>query len=219
MDGPDSILASLPPAHRAHLERALADSAGYIGSKTWEAFRGTPLKAHPELSRYLDWLLAKLNPVLFNIQDAADRSWQEQKDAAQSLTRVTDFPHSALSVWGRPAERDAPFLRPGARHISPSLSYARVLLSDDCTRGPKNCRVISYENAWADTSSVHGSRNWCSLERARAGYSVVMGIETSEETRRERSTRIRSRSVKKRPKVTSYVSSATQQSLFDVQDS
>ncbi|MGW1809151.1 hypothetical protein [Streptomyces sp. NPDC002078] len=381
LDGPSGILASLPPVYRAHLEQALSGSAGYLGLKTWQAFREALLHTHPELSRYLEWLLAKLNPVLFDIEDAADRSWQEQKDAAQSLTRVTDFPHSALSAWGRPPSRDDPYLaglipdpveqslieydvraglgdttplfddwrrlrnvrcdiqvledstgrrleivnvnatpvesrlgtdmiyyhhgthsfvlvqykrldprskeyrvtkqlrdqmdrlekvsalstdpaRPHEwrlgkdacflkfahwRHGAPPssdlapgmylpLSYARVLLGDDCTRGPRDGRIISYERVGRYLvssqftelvkhglvgtvgTSVEQLREF-GLKRAQEGYSVVMGVETSEETPRERSTRIRSRSAKKRPKVTSYAPSVTQQSLFDIQDS
>ncbi|GAA0927264.1 hypothetical protein GCM10009549_49280 [Streptomyces thermoalcalitolerans] len=47
------------------------------------------------------------------------------------------------------------------------------------------------------------------LQRAHAGYSVVLGFEASEET--PRSVRARSRSTRKRPKVHSYSPSASQQ--------
>ncbi|MEV6616433.1 hypothetical protein AB0N31_21720 [Streptomyces sp. NPDC051051] len=109
LDGPDGILAALSPTHRAHVEQALSGSAGHCGMTTWQALQEALLRSHPELARYIEWLLANLDPVRFDVEDAADRAWQEQRDAAQSLTRVTDFPHSALSAWGRPASRDAPY--------------------------------------------------------------------------------------------------------------
>ncbi|MFJ7147573.1 hypothetical protein ACIQVT_05130 [Streptomyces sp. NPDC100445] len=46
------------------------------------------------------------------------------------------------------------------------------------------------------------------LQRAREGYSVVLGFETSEETP-ERATRARTRSTKNRPKVNSYTPPAS----------
>ncbi|MFD7111776.1 hypothetical protein ACFWAF_16450 [Streptomyces microflavus] len=110
LDGPDGILASLPSTHRGYVERALSGSAGHFGTETWRALREALVSRHPELSRYIDWLLAQLNPLHFNVEDAADLAWQEQRDAAQTLTRVTDFPYSALSAWGRPSSREEPYL-------------------------------------------------------------------------------------------------------------
>ncbi|MFD8461496.1 hypothetical protein ACFV27_09705 [Streptomyces antimycoticus] len=49
------------------------------------------------------------------------------------------------------------------------------------------------------------------LERAREGHSVMLGVETSDETPRERTVRARSRSAKKRPKVNSYSPPTSQQ--------
>ncbi|RKN11461.1 hypothetical protein [Streptomyces radicis] len=373
LDGPDGILASLPSIHRAHVEQALSGSAGHCGTTTWHALREALLRRHPELARYIDWLLAHLNALVFNVEDAADCAWQEQKDAAQSLTRVTDFPHSALSAWGRPASRDEPYLaglipdpvenslidhdvrvglggeaplfddwrqrsdvrcdihvledsagrrlevvnvnatpvesrlgtdmiyyhhpthsfvlvqykrlefpykeyrvnkelldqmdrleqvsrlssKPASSHewrLSPDacflkfahwrngaasstelahglyipLSYARVLLEDDCTLGPRGGRIFSYERAvsylvgaeFAELvklgrvgtvgTSVEQLRDF-GLQRAREGYSVMLGFETSDETPRERAVRVRSRSAKKRPKVNSYSPPTSQQ--------
>ncbi|MEU6330770.1 hypothetical protein ABZ851_26365 [Streptomyces sp. NPDC047049] len=373
LDGPDGILASLPSTYRAHVERALSGSAGHCGMTTWHALREALLRRHPELARYVDWLLAHLNPLVFNVEDAADCAWQEQKDAAQCLTRVTDFPHSALSVWGRPASRDEPYLaglipdpvenslidhdvraglggeaphfddwrqrgdvrcdihvledstgrrlevvnvnatpvesrlgtdmiyyhhpthsfvlvqykrlesrhkeyrvnkqlldqmdrleqvsrlssKPARSHewrLSPDacflkfahwrkgavsstelahgmyipLSYARVLLEDNCTLGPRGGRIFSYERAasylvgseFAELvklgrvgtvgTSVEQLRDF-GLQRAREGYSVMLGFETSDETPRERALRTRSRSAKKRPKVSSYSPPTSQQ--------
>jgi hypothetical protein len=373
LDGPNGILASMPSTYRAHVERALSGSAGHCGVTTWHALREALLRRHPELARYIDWLLAHLNPLVFNVEDAADRAWQEQKDAAQVLTRVTDFPHSALSAWGRPGSRDQPYLaglipdpvenslidhdvraglggeaprfddwrqrgdvrcdihvledstgrrlevvnvnatpvesrlgtdmiyyhhpthsfvlvqykrlksrhkeyrvnkqlldqmdrleqvsrlssKPAHSHewrLSPDacflkfahwrngaasstelahgmyipLSYARVLLEDDCTLGPKGGRIFSYERAvsylvgseFAELvklgrvgtvgTSVEQLRDF-GLQRALEGYSVMLGFETSDETPRERAVRVRSRSAKKRPKVNSYSPPTPQQ--------
>ncbi|MFI6929327.1 hypothetical protein [Streptomyces sp. NPDC050287] len=381
LDGPDGILASLPSAHRAHVERALSASAGHCGTTTWQALREALLRRHPELARYIDWFLAHLDPVVFDVEDAADRAWQEQRDAAQSLTRVTDFPHSALSAWGRPASRDEPYLaglipdpvenslidhdvrvgldgetplfddwrrrgdvrcdihvledsagrrlevvnvnatrvesrlgtdmiyyhhpthsfvlvqykrlesrnkeyrvnkqlldqmdrleqvsqlssqparshewrlsqdacflkfahwRNGtgsstelARGMYIPLSYARVLLEDDCTLGPRGGRIFSYERAnrylvgseFADLvklglvgtvgTNVEQLRDF-GLQRAHEGYSVMLGFETSDETPRDRAVRVRTRSAKKRPKVNSYSPPTPQQPGSDARGS
>ncbi|MFE0448196.1 hypothetical protein [Streptomyces fungicidicus] len=53
------------------------------------------------------------------------------------------------------------------------------------------------------------------LERAREGCSVALGVETSEETPRDRATRIRQRTAKKRPKVISYSPAGPQQQVSD----
>lgn len=110
LDGPEGILTALSPAHRAALEQALSGSAGYCGKETWQALREALQPSHPELTPYIDWLLAQQNPVVFRPDDAADRAWQEQKDAADSLTRVTGFPRSASSAWDRPVNRDDTYL-------------------------------------------------------------------------------------------------------------
>ncbi|MBX4173800.1 MULTISPECIES: hypothetical protein [Streptomyces] len=378
LDGPGGILDSLSSTHRAHVEQALTGSAGHVGVRTWQALQEALLRSHPELARYIEWLLANLNPVIFDVDDAADRAWQEQRDAAQSLTRVTDFPHSALSAWRRPDSRDAPYLAglvpdpvenslidhdvraglgsgaplffddwPGlddvrcdihvledtagrrlevvnvnatpvesrlgtdmiyyhhpthsfvlvqykrlgsrdkeyrvnkqlldqmdrlegvaelsskpahphewrlsqdacflkfahwrdgavptselARGMYIPLSYARVLLEDDCTLGSRGGRLFSYERVgrylvaseFAELvklglvgtvgTSVEQLRDF-SLERAREGYSVVLGVETSEETPRDRSVRVRQRTAKKRPKVISYSPQTPQQQSPD----
>lgn len=380
LDGSDGILASLSSTHRAHVERALTGSAGHIGRRTWQALHEAILRYSPELAPYIEWLFANLNPVVFDEEDPADKAWQEQRDAAQLLTRVTDFPHSALSAWRRPASRDAPYLaglvpepvenslidhdvrvglggdgprfddwlglgdarcdihvledtdgrrlevvnvnatpvesrlgtdmiyyhhpthsfvlvqykRLGSRdkeyrvnkqlldqmdrlesvsklssdsvhphewrlsrdacflkfahwrdrattnsELAPGmyipLSYARILLNDDCTRGSRGGRLFSYKRVerylvgsdFAELvklglvgtvgTSVEQLRDF-SLERAREGYSVVLGVETSEETPRERATRVRQRSAKKRPKVVSYSPSAPQRQASDAPD-
>ncbi|MFB6784165.1 hypothetical protein ACFCX0_44490 [Streptomyces sp. NPDC056352] len=378
LDGPDGVLASLSSMHRSHVDQALSGSAGHCGMTTWQALQEALLRSHPELARYIEWLLANLNPIRFDVEDAADRAWQEQRDAAQSLTRVTDLPHSALSAWGRPASRDAPYLaglipdpvenslidhdvraglgseaplfddwrrlsdvrcdihvledssgrrlevvnvnatpvesrlgtdmiyyhhpshsfvlvqykrldsrnkeyrvnkqlldqmdrleqvaklsskpaRPHEWRLSPDscflkfahwresaaptselahgmyipVSYARVLLDDDRTLGSRGGRIFSYKRVdrylvgseFADLvklglvgtvgTSVEQLRDF-GLQRAREGYSVVLGFETSEETPRTRATRARSRSTKKRPKVNSYSPPTSQPPLFDV---
>ncbi|PJE99397.1 hypothetical protein CUT44_04925 [Streptomyces carminius] len=111
------------------------------------------------------------------------------------------------------------------------LSYARVLLEDDCTLGPRGGRIFSYERAagylvgsefaeFAELvklgrvgtvgTSVEQLRNF-GLQRAHEGYSVMLGFETSDETPRERAVRTRGRSVKNRPKVNSYSPATSQQ--------
>lgn len=108
------------------------------------------------------------------------------------------------------------------------LSYTRVLLEDDCTLGPRGGRIFSYERAagylvgseFAELvklgrvgtvgTSVEQLRDFGS-QRAREGYSVMLGFETSDETPRERAARTRSRSVKNRPKVNSYSPATSQQ--------
>jgi hypothetical protein len=381
LDGPEGILTALSPAHRAALEQALSGSAGYCGKETWQALREALQQSHPELTPYIDWLLAQQNPVVFRPDDAADRAWQEQKDAADSLIRVTGFPRSALSAWDRPVNRDDTYLaglipepvehslidhdvraglgdmsrffgdwrrrsvvrcdihvledstgrrieivnvnatpvenrlgtdmiyyhhpthsfvlvqykrldprrkeyrvderlhqqmdrlekvsqlsrEPARPHewrlaqdscflkfaywrdtatsssdLAPGmylpLSYTRLLLDDDCTLGKRGGRIISYERVgrylvsseFTDLvklglvgtigTSVEQLRD-LGLQRAREGYSVVMGLETSEETPRARATRVRNRSSKKRPRVTSYSPPTAQESLFDIPDS
>ncbi|MYR38083.1 hypothetical protein GTX14_18515 [Streptomyces sp. SID4944] len=49
------------------------------------------------------------------------------------------------------------------------------------------------------------------LQRAREGYNVMLGFETSNETPRDRAVRTRSRSAKKRPKMNSYSPPTSQQ--------
>ncbi|MEU0990881.1 hypothetical protein [Streptomyces sp. NPDC005953] len=113
------------------------------------------------------------------------------------------------------------------------LSYARVLLNDDCTLGSRGGRIFSYERVnrylvgseFAELvkhglvgtvgTSVEELRNF-GLQCAREGYSIVLGSETSKETPRAQATRARSRSTKKRPKVNFSSPPASQPPLFDV---
>lgn len=115
------------------------------------------------------------------------------------------------------------------------VSYARVLLDDDRTLGSRGGRIFSCKRVdrylvgseFADLvklglvgtvgTSVEQLRDF-GLQRAREGYSVVLGFETSEETPRTRATRARSRSrsTKKRPKVNSCSPPTSQPPLFDV---
>ena len=58
----------------------------------------------------LVWLNSLASPAEFNDRDAADRSWQEQKDCADCLVRIFGLPLLALASWRRPGSRDAPYL-------------------------------------------------------------------------------------------------------------
>ncbi|MCA1707710.1 MAG: hypothetical protein LC808_32340 [Actinobacteria bacterium] len=95
------------------------------------------------------------------------------------------------------------------------LSYARMLLADDCTLGPRNGRVLSYKNverylittqfaelvqhglAGTVGTSVKTLRELV-VGRAQAGYSVTAGVEHATETDRDRQARVRARSTAKK---------------------
>jgi hypothetical protein len=57
------------------------------------------------------WLLAQAETPHLNSYDPADRAWQEQQDAVRTILRLADLPHSAFAAWGRPDDRNAPYLR------------------------------------------------------------------------------------------------------------
>lgn len=98
------------------------------------------------------------------------------------------------------------------------VSYARMLLEDDCTKGPKGGRLISYQNTERYLISSqfidlvqHGligtvgisSTQLRSLikDRVESGHSVMAGAERSHETVGQRQNRLRSRSDKTRARL------------------
>lgn len=62
------------------------------------------------MSALIEWLTGVANPVTFDSTSAADRSWQEQQDAARTALSLADFPASALAAWKRPDSEAAPYL-------------------------------------------------------------------------------------------------------------
>jgi hypothetical protein len=111
IDEPDGLLADIPYDLRTEFSRAAsAGSVGICGRAVWEAFDRALRTRHPTMAGLVDWLLAQADPPRFDSSDAADRSWQEQKDCADCLVRISGFPYLALAAWQRPAVRDAPYL-------------------------------------------------------------------------------------------------------------
>lgn len=109
LDGEFGILSKFPAELKEEVDQNSSTGlVGICGNAVWEAF-SSALREHPLLVPLLDWLIAQANPLTFDIADAADRSWQEQKDAVRSALRIAGFPLS-LDTWRRPASRDAPYL-------------------------------------------------------------------------------------------------------------
>ncbi|MFF7157896.1 hypothetical protein [Streptomyces sp. NPDC008139] len=121
-----------------------------------------------------------------------------------------------LAYWPRNTEK-----RP-AQGLSPGMylpvSYIRLLLKDDCTRGAKSnstARILGYDqveryltgtqfidlvkNGLAGTVGTTREQLYALIKRrALAGQSVVMATESSEESIRARQTRVRDRGAKHR---------------------
>jgi len=160
--------------------------------------------------------------------DARLRTQMDRLDEVAKLSR----PPRAENDWR--LSSDSCFLKlahwPDGRPNDPRLptqgmylpvSYARMLLTDDCTRGPRDGRVFSYDNvdrylvttqfaelvqhglAGTIGTSVEQLRELV-VRRVREGYSVTAGVEHSTETARERQGRTRSRSTGKKGNGTTH---------------
>ncbi|WP_378736082.1 hypothetical protein [Nocardia brasiliensis] len=111
LDGESGLLAQLPEEARQNFNRACRlDSVGSFDRTTWERLSVQLLEKHPALTSTLEWLLAQADPELLDSEDAADRSWQEQRDAVGTVARIAGLPPTTISAWKRPAARDAPYL-------------------------------------------------------------------------------------------------------------
>jgi len=116
-----------------------------------------------------------------------------------------------LAYWPDDRPNDPRLPAPG---MYLPVSYARMLMADDCTLGPNNGRILGYDqiqrylitsqftplvqNGLAGTvgTSVQQLRALV-MERTKQGYSVVAGVEHSAESQRQRQSRTRSRGSRK----------------------
>jgi hypothetical protein len=111
IDGPDGLLAGLSEQARDDFDTATTgDSPGTCGQSVWDAMDQDIRRRYPDLTTLLVWLKSLASPVEFNDADAADRSWQEQKDCADCLVRIFGLPLLALASWQRPESPDATYL-------------------------------------------------------------------------------------------------------------
>lgn len=111
MNGATGLLADFTQEERTAFDKATAEgAAGICGQSVWDAIERTLRARHPELAELLDWLTTLANPPEFNPEDAADRSWQEQKDCADCLVRIFGLPLLSLAAWQRPSSRDSPYV-------------------------------------------------------------------------------------------------------------
>lgn len=62
------------------------------------------------MTEFIDWIIALGTPPKFNRNDPVDRSWQEQRDCAYCLSRITGFPPLTFAPWRRPSSPHAPYL-------------------------------------------------------------------------------------------------------------
>jgi hypothetical protein len=111
VDGPEGLLAQLP----VELKNEFADSlrekdVGNCSQAFWDAVSGAIRTKYRSMTELFDWLLALGTPPGFVQDDAADRSWQEQRDCAYCISRITGLPPLTFAAWRRPASRDAPYL-------------------------------------------------------------------------------------------------------------
>lgn len=113
LDGPEGVLPHMPEPHREAFKAALPveGSVGICAHETWQAFREVLRRRHPRVGELVKWLLAQAETPHLNSADPADRAWQEQQDAVRTILRLADLPHSAFAAWGRPEDRNAPYLR------------------------------------------------------------------------------------------------------------
>ncbi|MGP4018790.1 hypothetical protein [Saccharopolyspora sp. 5N708] len=149
----------------------------------------------------------------------------DQMDRLDEVARLSREPQTP-SDWR--LSRDSCFLKlarwPNNRPNDPRLpaegmylpvSYARMLLNDECTRGPRNGRILGYETverylvttqftelvqhglAGTVGTTVEQLRELV-VNRALEGYSVTAGIEHATETERERQNRVRARGKSKK---------------------
>ncbi|MGH3617992.1 MAG: hypothetical protein ACRDQV_08185 [Pseudonocardiaceae bacterium] len=160
--------------------------------------------------------------------DARLRTQMDRLDEVAKLSRPPRTPNDwrlsgdscflKLAHWpdGRPNDPRLP-----TQGMYLPVSYARMLLTDDCTRGPREGRLFSYDNvdrylvttqfaelvqhglAGTIGTSVEQLRELV-VRRVREGYSVTAGVEHSTETARERQGRTRSRSTGKKGNGTAH---------------
>ena len=111
VDGPDGLLARLPEQARNDFGKASAEGTPAICSQSvWDAIDQDLRSRYPDLAVLLNWLKSLASPAEFNDRDAADRSWQEQKDCVDCLVRIFGLPLLALASWRRPDSREATYL-------------------------------------------------------------------------------------------------------------
>lgn len=111
IDGPKGLLAYLSDPHRSAFEHAMSDGdIGRCDWETWNVLAQVIRDRHPRTGRVLDWLIAQADAPRLSSDSAADRSWQEQRDAVGTALRISDFPLSPIAAWQRPPSPDAPYL-------------------------------------------------------------------------------------------------------------
>jgi hypothetical protein len=111
VDKKDGLLAQLPgEASAAFIASISLERVGILGNTVWADIYGVIKRRYPNLADLVDWLLAQASPPVFDDRNAADRSWQEQRDALGCLLRIADFPRAAAGAWRRPESEDDPFL-------------------------------------------------------------------------------------------------------------
>lgn len=111
IDGSGGLLAQLPSAAREEFTTATAgQDVTNCSEGIWEAFNQAIRRMHPEMSDFIDWITAAGTPPKFNRDDAADRSWQEQRDCAFCLSRIAGLPPLTFAPWHRPSSPHEPYL-------------------------------------------------------------------------------------------------------------
>jgi hypothetical protein len=157
-----------------------------------------------------------------------DRRLRSQLDRMEKVAQLSRRPSRAsdwrlgndscflrLAYWPTedPDRRSVDPLAPG---MYLPLSYVRLLLEDDCTLGPRGGRILGYkqvERHVINTQFVdlvtHGLAGTIGTsadqlrslveQRVRDGQSVVVGVESSRETAKERQQRTRQRGPRTKP--------------------
>lgn len=111
LDGADGLLASLQGRSKNAFERACElNQVGTFGRETWDGVESELRKRYPALRPVLDWLQAMAEPVSLSSQNAAERRWQEERDAIGLAARIFDATPTAFAAWRRPESDDAPYL-------------------------------------------------------------------------------------------------------------
>jgi hypothetical protein len=109
LDGPSGLPGEFREELREEFSRSISvQSVGTCGQAAWEEFERVLREKHPGMTGLLDWLLAQASQQRFDDRDPADRSWQEQRDCAACLVRISGFPPLTLAAWRRPREGDVP---------------------------------------------------------------------------------------------------------------
>ncbi|WP_156161811.1 hypothetical protein [Nocardia vulneris] len=113
LDGARGILRMLPAEAREQIDRAVSldgDGVGAFDRSAWYALDSTLRRTRPDLAPILEWLSALAEPPVLRSDDAADRAWQEQRDAVGTIARIFDVPPASFSAWRRPTSPHAPYL-------------------------------------------------------------------------------------------------------------